>query len=225
MSWWLRGDAGHRGAGAELMCWTTVSIYMSLETQQGNSERSPPHSPPPTFPQWLGTIKVNNVNGVFPRTQTSADTRKDQQALTRPLWHPPPPPQNRGPKIRKGRGGAPEEGAQTTPSCLRLRGVLVGGVFARLVPSTLLCTRYPPCLSQMTLPERSPQASDALEGKGPQGPPQRRLDRRLEEVAKAVGGSYCRLQMSLRPALGVRETVAGHRLGALGGGVWHDAMV
>ena len=36
---------------------------------------------------------------------------------------------------------------------------------------------------------------DALEGKGPQRRPQKRLDRRLEEVAKAVGGGYCRLQM------------------------------
>ena len=47
-----------------------------------------------------------------------------------------------------------------------------------------------------------------------------RLDGRLEEVAKAVGGGYCRLQMPLRLALGVRGTVAGHRLGALeeGGG-------
>ena len=38
-----------------------------------------------------------------------------------------------------------------------------------------------------------------------------------------VGGGYCRLQMPLKLALGVRETVAGHRLGALegegGGGV------
>ena len=57
-------------------------------------------------------------------------------------------------------------------------------------------------------------ARDASEGKGPQ----RRLGRRLEEVAKAVGGGYCRLQMPLRLALGVRETVAGHRLGALEGG-------
>ena len=45
-----------------------------------------------------------------------------------------------------------------------------------------------------------------------------RVDRRLEEVAKAVGAGYCRLQMPLRLALGVRGTVAGHRLGALGGG-------
>ena len=48
-------------------------------------------------------------------------------------------------------------------------------------------------------------------------PPQKRLGRRLEEVAKAVGGGYCRLPMALRLALGVRGTVAGHRLGALEG--------
>ena len=63
-----------------------------------------------------------------------------------------------------------------------------------------------------------PPPSDALEGKGPERLPQRRLKRRLEEVAKAVGGGYCRLQMSLKPALGVRGTVAGHRLDALEGG-------
>ena len=59
---------------------------------------------------------------------------------------------------------------------------------------------------------------DALEGEEPQRRPQRRLDRRLEGVAAAVGGGYCRLQMPLSLALGVRETVAGHRLGARGGG-------
>ena len=50
------------------------------------------------------------------------------------------------------------------------------------------------------------------------GGPQRRLGRRLEEVAKAVGGGYCRLQVPLKLALAVRETVAGHRLCALEGG-------
>ena len=60
-----------------------------------------------------------------------------------------------------------------------------------------------------------PMARDALEGEGPQRRRQRRLDRRLEEVAKAVGGGYCRLQMLLKLALGVGETAAGHRLGAL----------
>ena len=58
---------------------------------------------------------------------------------------------------------------------------------------------------------------DAVGGKGPQRRPQRRLDRRLEEVAEAVEGGYCRLQMPLTLALGVRETVAGNRLGALEG--------
>ena len=51
--------------------------------------------------------------------------------------------------------------------------------------------------------------------KGTQRRPQRRSGRRLEEVA---GGGYCRLQMPLKPALGVSGTVAGHRLGALEGG-------
>ena len=61
---------------------------------------------------------------------------------------------------------------------------------------------------------------DALEGAGPQRRPQKWLDGRLEEVAKAVGGGYCRLRMPLRLAFAVRGTVAGHRLGALerGGG-------
>ena len=65
-----------------------------------------------------------------------------------------------------------------------------------------------------------PRGREVLEGNGPQRPPQQRLDRRLEEVAKAVGGGYCRLQMPLRLALGIRRTVAGHRLGAqeAGGG-------
>ena len=66
------------------------------------------------------------------------------------------------------------------------------------------------------------QGRDALEGKGPQSRPQKRLDRWLEEVAEVLGGGYCQLQMPLKPALAVRETVAGHRLGALeegGGGV------
>ena len=43
-----------------------------------------------------------------------------------------------------------------------------------------------------------PPDRDAIEGKGPQSPPQRRLGRRLEEVAEAVGGGYCRLQMPFK---------------------------
>ena len=63
----------------------------------------------------------------------------------------------------------------------------------------------------------NPLTRAALEGRGPRRRPQRRLGRRLEEVAESVGGGYCRLQMPLRRAVGVRGTVAGHRLGALGG--------
>ena len=59
---------------------------------------------------------------------------------------------------------------------------------------------------------------DALEGKGPHWQPQRRFDRRLEGVAEAVGGGYCRLQTPSKLALAFRGTVARHRLGALEGG-------
>ena len=67
-------------------------------------------------------------------------------------------------------------------------------------------------------PPPPPPPRGALEGKGPQRRPQQRLGRRLEEVAEAVGGSYCRLQMPLRLALGVRGIVPGRWLGALEGG-------
>ena len=40
-------------------------------------------------------------------------------------------------------------------------------------------------------------------GKGPQMRFQKRSDRRLEEVAKAVGGRYCRLQMPLSLAVAI----------------------
>ena len=53
-----------------------------------------------------------------------------------------------------------------------------------------------------------------LEGKAPQRRIRKREDSRLEEVAKAVAGGYCRLQM-LKLALAIR--VAGHRRGALEG--------
>ena len=45
------------------------------------------------------------------------------------------------------------------------------------------------------------------------------LNRRLEAVVKAVGGGYCRaIEMPLKPALAVREAVAGRMLGAWRGG-------
>ena len=62
------------------------------------------------------------------------------------------------------------------------------------------------------------EGRDALERRAPRRRSQERLDRRLEAVAKAPGGSYCRLQMPLKLAFAAGGTVAGHRLGALGGG-------
>ena len=47
-----------------------------------------------------------------------------------------------------------------------------------------------------------PSPRDALAGKGPQRQPQQRSGRRLEEVAKTVGGGYCRLQMPLKLGIG-----------------------
>ena len=68
-------------------------------------------------------------------------------------------------------------------------------------------------------PPPPPEGCIRREGEGSQRRPQQRLGGQLEEVAKAVGGGYCRLQMLLRPALAVRGTVAGHRPGALKKGV------
>ena len=87
------------------------------------------------------------------------------------------------------------------------------------IPTVRPAPSFPHPPQTATPPPPSPR--DAQEGKGPQRRPPRRLGRRLKEVAKAVGGGYCRLQIPLKRALGVRETVAGHRLGALeaGGGV------
>ena len=76
----------------------------------------------------------------------------------------------------------------------------------------------PPKLSGPRHPGGGGGGRDALEGNAPRRRPQKRLDRRLEGVAQAVGGGYCRLQSPLKPALAVRETAAGHRLSALEGG-------
>ena len=100
-----------------------------------------------------------------------------------------------------------------------------------LVTSLAQVVHVPDCLVSRPLPLLAvreahiwgrrgsrPLGRDALEGKGSQRRSQKRFDRRLERVAKAVGGGYCRLQMPLKLAPAVRGTVAGHRLGALVGG-------
>ena len=82
-------------------------------------------------------------------------------------------------------------------------------VFLRtaFVAVSCCCNLHPP-----------PPPRDALEGKGPQRGSQTQLDRRFEDVAKAVGGGYCRLPMPMKLALAARETVTGHGLGGLEGG-------
>ena len=77
-----------------------------------------------------------------------------------------------------------------------------------------------PDLATLSHDPEGQNAEACLKGALPQRWPKKRLDRRLEEGAKAVRGGYCRLQMPLKLALAVMETVAGHRLGALevGGG-------
>ena len=76
-----------------------------------------------------------------------------------------------------------------------------------------------PALTDMGLRSaEGPGGRDVFKGLGPRRRFQTRFGRRLEEVAKAVRGGYCRLQMPLKLALAVRGTVAGHRLGAVEGG-------
>ena len=91
-----------------------------------------------------------------------------------------------GPKTADKIVDRPKAPKKNRPNLLRGRGVMGGW-----------CVPPPP-----------PPARDASEGKGPQRRPHRRLDRRLEEVAKAVGGGYCRLQMPLELVVAIRDHVA-----------------
>ena len=77
----------------------------------------------------------------------------------------------------------------------------------------------------MTSAVRQRRSTDELEWKAPQRWPQNRLDWRLQDVAKAVGGGYYQLQMPLKllvtnaieAGTSFREPVAGQRLGPLEG--------
>ena len=121
-----------------------------------------------------------------------------------------------------------------TPGCIAVcsqRRLLASQHFPLPFPRTLSLPRRRPSASHPLMPSLSlpglplwtkfvnayPKSialsRDALEGKGPQRWPQKRL----EEVAKAVGGGCCRLQTPLKLALAVRDPLAGPRLGAGGG--------
>ena len=136
--------------------------------------------------------------------------------------------QNTGRRAGPGGGGA---GGGGLPGGTGELGALGAASWASRTARRLAHDRYSPNSGRVPSTNRirpagrttaeadpPPPLCVALEGKGPRRRPQRRLGRRLEEVAKAVGGGYCRLQMPLRLALAVRGTVAGHWLGALEGG-------
>ena len=53
------------------------------------------------------------------------------------------------------------------------------------------------CVGRFKLFLRKMFATAPKLGKGPLRRSQKRLDRRLEEVAKAVGGAHCRLQEAI----------------------------
>ena len=76
------------------------------------------------------------------------------------------------------------------------------------------------CLNAAGACARAGGGGDAVEWKGPQRQPQKRLGRRLEEVAKSVERGYCRLENPIEAGTCRQGEVAGHRLGALEGGGW-----
>ena len=79
-----------------------------------------------------------------------------------------------------------------------------------LLGFSVRCTNAPPPPPPKRHTVLAIPPMDALEGKGPPRRPQKRLDRQLEEVAKAVGIGYCQLQMPLKLALAVREGGGGY---------------
>ena len=127
-------------------------------------------------------------------------------AVAPPPRHSPrlPPAVAPVPRSRSDRTTAPQPRGQTCR--LRPAGSCRGP------PMPCLPHAIPPSPSAPP-PPRPPPPRDASQRR-----PQQRLDRRLEEVAKAVGGGLLSVTMPCNPALGVRGTVAVHRLGALKGG-------
>ena len=178
----------------------------------------------PATPAARGRIRSRAVrtHSLFcegqPRGTTTADRRQPPTAANR---QPPPTAANRHQPPTAVRhcfcvscpclGHEAEHVPVTSRSCWRFEPFFVPSRIALIRQGFHWC-------AVNSASQTTPPPADASEGKGPLRRPQQRLGRRLKEVAKAVGGSYCRLQMPLRLALGVRKTVAGHRLGGLEGG-------
>ena len=104
----------------------------------------------------------------------------------------------------RGRRGTYEQ-RETSPTLSVIGSTVPQWLGTSNVDNPNQCTRPAVPIGTLTEPP-PPPFKDAIEGKGPQRRPQKRLDRRLEEAAKAAGGGDCRLQMPLKRALAVRET-------------------
>ena len=161
------------------------------------------HAAPPPPPRESGTWR-------FPRAVPCHAPPRGHSG-TAP-GRPPPPP--RADRRRADRVGPPlaVAGAAAPPGPCTRDGGGVGGGGGQGDP---LSCRSPSermgrgggggCIRREGASEAAPAAVGQADGGGCQS---------------GWAGGYCRLQMPLRPALGVRGTVAGHRLGALeeGGG-------
>ena len=109
-----------------------------------------------------------------------------------------------------------EAGGETPPKGIQKEGPGGGGGICRVAeghphsqaPVLTHSITVVPCVglipSEMSVVAPTP-TMDALEGKGPQRRPQKRVGQRLEEVAKAVGGGYCRVRMPLSLAPAARD--------------------
>ena len=107
-----------------------------------------------------------------------------------------------GPTLGLHRGAVPGPTLGPPMQCIcavRMSPVQCDAVTCRVGVGPLHSPTAAECTAvELPLAPPPPSPRQALEGKGPQGRPQRRLDRRLEEVDQAVVGGYCWLQMPLK---------------------------
>ena len=169
----------------------------------------------PGYPRGHLSPEPLRKGAAAPTTASTAKQRPSAPAPTPPMQR----TRSRLPWVN--RDAIPDIKQQTQPGT-RVQEKAMPHLEAGVWPSPSTLAPPPPHHSagtvRVVLALLGPGGGGALEGKGPQRRPQRRLGRRLQEVAEAVGGGYYRLQMPLSLALGAREAVAGHRLGASEGG-------
>ena len=164
-----------------------------------------PHQPPPLRPLLRGSGTPTTPPGASALTPSSSVGC-----------------QSRVSGISEDSEGAPKRtsapcarsaGSRGAPHRRDTRGTRTPPIRSDTLTRVLRCPVLFGCPS-VVLRHPPPPPTDALEGNAPQRRPQRRLGRRLEEVAKAVGSGYCRLQMPL--TLGILQGRGGG-----GGAGWY----